>query len=116
MDVLRRAADRGRNLIVTHESPYWNRSTQRLADDPLYRAKREFIEAHKLVIYRLRETWQARPVDGQFQGLARAARLGQTQIGKYLLPSSACEPAVAGPRHSLQTQHPRGRARSATRG
>jgi putative NIF3 family GTP cyclohydrolase 1 type 2 len=72
MDVLRRAADTGRNLIVSHESPYWNRGTQRLADDPLYRAKHEFIEAHKLAIYRLRETWQARPVDGQFQGLARS--------------------------------------------
>jgi putative NIF3 family GTP cyclohydrolase 1 type 2 len=75
-EVLRRAADAGRNLIVTHESPYWNRNPTALSDDPLSHAKQQFIDAHKLVIYRLRESWQARALneksDGQLDGLAKA--------------------------------------------
>ena len=72
MDVLRRAAASGNNLLITRESPFWGRGSLPSADNPVYRAKREFIESHQLAVYRLRETWQARPVDGQFQGLVRA--------------------------------------------
>jgi putative NIF3 family GTP cyclohydrolase 1 type 2 len=71
-DVLRRAAATGRNLIVTRYLPYWNRAPMQLPDNPLCREKQAFIEAHKLIVYRLRGTLQARPVDDQLVGLAKA--------------------------------------------
>jgi putative NIF3 family GTP cyclohydrolase 1 type 2 len=71
-DVLRRAADTGKNLIFTRYMPYWNRTAQALPNDPTARAKKEFIDAHKLVIYRLRDNWDAGPPDRQLAALAKA--------------------------------------------
>jgi hypothetical protein len=72
-------------MIVTQESPYWNRTPKALADDPVFRAKRDFVDAHQLVIYRLREGWQSRAVDGQLAGLAKALGWGPLQ-GFYFNP------------------------------
>ena len=71
-DVLRRAAAANKNLIVSRESPYWNRNPRQLAQDPLFALKQEFIASNKLVIYRLRESWDARTPDAQLSGLAKA--------------------------------------------
>jgi putative NIF3 family GTP cyclohydrolase 1 type 2 len=72
LEVLHHAVERGRNLIVARESPYWSRSSQKLAGNPLFALKQEYIAKHGLVIYRLQDVWQARPVDAQLTGLAKA--------------------------------------------
>jgi putative NIF3 family GTP cyclohydrolase 1 type 2 len=72
LDVLRRAAAANKNLILTRESPYWNRNPRQLAQDPLFPMKLEFIANNKLVIYRLRESWDVRTPDPQMTGLAKA--------------------------------------------
>jgi putative NIF3 family GTP cyclohydrolase 1 type 2 len=71
MDVLKRASAAGANLIITYEPTFFGRhdrpaSTQPArgpaglaADDPVYRAKEEFIEKNGLVVYRLRDVWQS---------------------------------------------------------
>src|SRR5919112_1610088 len=53
-DVLRRAAARGRTLVVTHEPTFYNHldETAALAGDPTYEAKRRFVDEHRLVVWR----------------------------------------------------------------
>ncbi len=72
LDVLRRAAAANKNMIVTRESPYWGRNPRQLSQDATFALKQEFIATHKLAIYRLRESWDARTPDAQLAGLAKA--------------------------------------------
>jgi hypothetical protein len=85
-DVLRRAAGSGHNLIITRERPFWSHENTvmehsggsvgplrtDLMKDPLFQQKSEWIANNNLVVWRLQENWDARPVDSQLQGLARA--------------------------------------------
>jgi putative NIF3 family GTP cyclohydrolase 1 type 2 len=74
MDVLQRAAARGDNLIVTHEPTFFDHldKPQGLDDnDPVWKEKREFIEAHGLVIWRLHDHWHRRTPDGIQAGMTR---------------------------------------------
>jgi hypothetical protein len=85
-DVLRRAAASGHNLIVTRERPFWSHENtvmehsggsvgplrSDLIKDPLFQQKNEFFAKSNLVVWRLQENWDARPVDSQLQGLAKA--------------------------------------------
>lgn len=84
-EVLRRAAAAGRNLIVARESPYWNRSPQALSNNPLFLAKQEFIDTHKLVIYRFGA------MDAQLAGLAKALGWGAPQGISFRLPSTTLQ-------------------------
>ncbi|MCX6627751.1 MAG: Nif3-like dinuclear metal center hexameric protein [Candidatus Solibacter sp.] len=90
LEVLRRAVEAKKNMIVSREAPFWARGaapgagrgrgggggrgpTQESMDkDPTYRFKRDFIAANNLVLYRLFDNWNARRQDGQLLGLARA--------------------------------------------
>lgn len=74
LDVLRRAVAARKNMIVGRESPFWDRGAAReaMANDPTYRAKREFIRDNNLVVWRFFDNWNARTPDGQLAGLARA--------------------------------------------
>jgi hypothetical protein len=85
-DVLRRAVASGRNLVITRERPFWSHENtvmehsggsvgplrSDLIKDALFQQKSEFIAENNLVVWRLQENWDARPVDSQLQGLARA--------------------------------------------
>lgn len=85
-DILRRSAASGHNLIITRERPFWSHENtvmehsggsvgplrSDLMKDPLFQQKGEFIVKNSLVVWRLQENWDARPVDSQLQGLARA--------------------------------------------
>lgn len=92
-EVLRRAAARKLNLLITHEPTFWNHldDTKAVQEDPIYRAKREFAERHRLVIWRFHDHWhQVRP-DPIFAALTR--RLGWQTSGSglgtvYLLPQT----------------------------
>jgi hypothetical protein len=85
-EVLRRAAAAGHNLIITRERPFWSHENtvmehsggsvgplrSDLMKDPLFQRKSEFIANNNLVVWRVQENWDARPVDGQLEGLAKA--------------------------------------------
>jgi hypothetical protein len=85
-EVLRRAAESGHNLIITRERPFWSHENKvmehsggsvgplrsDLMKDPLFQRKNEFIAKNNLVVWRVQENWDARPVDGQLEGLAKA--------------------------------------------
>jgi putative NIF3 family GTP cyclohydrolase 1 type 2 len=62
LPVLRQAAASGQNLIVTCEPTFYNGNDDpsTRATDPVYLAKKAFIEEHRLVIWRFAEHWGAR--------------------------------------------------------
>lgn len=98
LDVLHKAVASNKNLIISRESPYWSRTNawgggtqfQGLPSnwtngqnferqeagapetDPTFIAKRDYINAHNLVVYRFFANWNAQPVDYQLKGLAKA--------------------------------------------
>jgi len=57
MDVLREAARRGANLVITHEPTFYNHldDTAFFADDPVYHEKLAFIQQHHMVVFRLHD-------------------------------------------------------------
>jgi putative NIF3 family GTP cyclohydrolase 1 type 2 len=80
LDVLQRAAASGKNLIVTHEPTFYNHldQTTEFANDPVYLAKRDFIDKHGLVVFRFHDHWHARKPDGILEGMTSA--LGWTNF------------------------------------
>jgi putative NIF3 family GTP cyclohydrolase 1 type 2 len=62
LPVLRQAAGAGRNLIVTCEPTFYNGNDDPgpRASDPIYLAKKAFIDERRLVIWRFQDHWGAR--------------------------------------------------------
>jgi len=109
LEVLKKAVAARKNFLISRESPFWARMnaagggtqfqglpgnwpngqnfTRQEAgaaeDDPTLKAKRDYIAANNLVVYRLFANWNAQPVDLQLKGLAKA--LGWE---KYYKPSA----------------------------
>lgn len=73
VDVLKEAAAKGCNLIITHEPTYYNHldSKDKLLDDPVYAAKQELIDQHKLIIFRFHDHWHRTTPDGIYVGMTR---------------------------------------------
>lgn len=79
LDVLKRAAASGNNLIITHEPTFFSHldKPDELAEgenDPVLAEKRSFIEKHGLVIWRFHDHWHARKPDGIQAGVAHKLR------------------------------------------
>ena len=62
LPVLRQAAAAGRNLIVTCEPTFYNGNDDPgpRASDPIYLAKKAFVDERRLVIWRFQDHWSAR--------------------------------------------------------
>lgn len=94
LEVLRRAVDANLNMVISRESPYWLHDSaaaefsgagapfkkDQLLNDPTYNFKQEFIAKNNLVIYRFRDNWDARKMDGQLQALTSALGWANHQI------------------------------------
>ena len=77
LDVLKRAAVSGNNLIITHEPTFFNHldkpdELDQGENDPVLAEKREFIEKHGLIIWRFHDHWHARKPDGIQAGMVHA--------------------------------------------
>src|SRR5581483_2205970 len=72
LEVLKQAVRTNTNLILTYEPTFYSRMDQAGADDPVVKAKREFIEKNGLVVFRLRDHWEARKEKEMVTGLADA--------------------------------------------
>jgi putative NIF3 family GTP cyclohydrolase 1 type 2 len=77
LDVLKRAAESGNNLVITHEPTFFSHldKPDELAEgekDPVLAEKRAFIEKHGLIIWRFHDHWHARKPDGIQAGMVRA--------------------------------------------
>ena len=105
MDVLTRAVKEKTNLIVTLEPVFFGRldgqpdpagrgggrgQTGVNLDDPVYTAKKEFIQRNGLVVWRFTDHWRARKPDPFATGLARTFAWGKYQVDddpfRYDLP------------------------------
>ncbi|WP_425955513.1 Nif3-like dinuclear metal center hexameric protein [Xylanimonas sp. McL0601] len=81
LDVLRRAADAGANLVITHEPLYFDHADNARGDleteaDPVYVAKRAFVQKAGFVVWHLHDQWHDQRPDGI--DAATAAELGWT--------------------------------------
>jgi putative NIF3 family GTP cyclohydrolase 1 type 2 len=77
LDVLRKAVAGGKNMIVSHEQPFWNRRPQTFEKNPTYAFKQDFIARNGLIVWRIDAP---REVDVPRRALARS--LGWERYGK----------------------------------
>ena len=98
LDVLERAAASGKNLIITHEPTFYTHldHTDAFANDPVFLAKKAFIDKHGLVVWRFHDHWHMRNPDGVLVGVTDALGWKKFQTKQnepyYVLP----ETTVAG--------------------
>jgi putative NIF3 family GTP cyclohydrolase 1 type 2 len=73
VNVLKKAAELGCNLVITHEPTYYNHldSKERLENDPVYAAKQAIIEKHNLIVFRFHDHWHRTTPDGIYVGMNR---------------------------------------------
>jgi putative NIF3 family GTP cyclohydrolase 1 type 2 len=120
IDVLKQAVAAHANLILTYEPAFYGRADGLPSpspspgrgpmglnpDDPVVKAKREFIEKNGLVIFRLRDHWQARKeseMAAAFAGaLGWADRRVKSDDALYDIPPVTAEQTVAAIRERLK--------------
>lgn len=76
LDVLQRAAAAGANFVITHEPVFYTHHDSTVAlekeHDPVLAAKRDFIRAHHMVVWRFHDHWHARRPDQIQLGMEKA--------------------------------------------
>jgi putative NIF3 family GTP cyclohydrolase 1 type 2 len=72
-EVLQKAVDAGANFLITHEPSFYNHrdETDWLERDPVYLAKKDFLESHGLVLWRFHDGWHRMRPDGIQTGEAK---------------------------------------------
>lgn len=105
VEVLRQAVKAHANFVLTYEPTFFSRAGGVSPDDPVVKAKREFIAANGLVVFRLRDHWQARKESDMVTGLAAAlgwsARRVKSDDALYEIPPATAEATVASVRRKL---------------
>jgi putative NIF3 family GTP cyclohydrolase 1 type 2 len=119
LDVLKKALKTNTNLVLTYEPTFYARADGRApvesapgrgpagfsGDGPIVNAKREFIEKNGLVVFRLRDHWQAHKENAMVIGLARALGWSTHRVKNddalYDIPPATAEPTVAWIRSKL---------------
>jgi putative NIF3 family GTP cyclohydrolase 1 type 2 len=73
VEVIRKAAALGANLIVTHEPTYFNHrdKTAWLKKDPLYKAKRKLLDENGIAVWRFHDGWHSVNPDGILTGVVQ---------------------------------------------
>ena len=113
LDVLRRAAEAGANLIFTHEPTFFGRQDGPApppeegrspffrglsANDPVYLAKKEFIEKNAMVVYRLHDNWLSRRRPDMTAGLADSVGWSGFRVSGddalYEIPAASAQQVV----------------------
>jgi len=76
-DLIRRAAERNRNFVISHEPTFYNHldQTANLTTDPTYLAKQQFIREHNMVVFRFHDHAHMLRPDPLIIGSARALGL-----------------------------------------
>jgi len=81
MGVLQEAVEKDCNLIITHEPTYYNGLDRKesFKDDPVFLEKQQFIQDHKLVVWRFHDYIHRLKPDGIVTGMARKFGWGKNQ-------------------------------------
>jgi putative NIF3 family GTP cyclohydrolase 1 type 2 len=100
-DLLRRAAAKGRNLVITHEPTFYNDRdlSAGLESDSIYLAKQRFVAEHGMVVWRFHDHAHALRPDPLVAGSARAlgwtAYASPTRPGLYIVPPTTLRALAA---------------------
>jgi putative NIF3 family GTP cyclohydrolase 1 type 2 len=80
-DVIERAVAAGLNMILPHETTFWNDRDDIavVSGDALYREKRDYLTAHNVVIFRMHDHIHDRRPDFTYVGSARLLGLDAAQ-------------------------------------
>jgi len=99
MDVLKQASRNGANLVLTYEPTFFSKAERPMPEDPVYKAKREFIEKNGLVVFRVTR------VNDMVNGLADALGWSKYRVRSddvlYDVPPASAEETVAAIRAKL---------------
>lgn len=93
--VLQKAAALGANFVITHEPTFYNHldNVDWLEDNPVYQAKRKFIEDNHLVIWRFHDNWHIHQPDGLLTGFVKEmgweAYVNPDEPAVYQLPATS---------------------------
>jgi len=81
IDVIRRAASAGLNMIVPHEVTYWNDrdDTEVVREDDVYRLKVDLMRKHDIVVFRMHDHMHVQRPDFTYVGSARSLGLDRRQ-------------------------------------
>jgi putative NIF3 family GTP cyclohydrolase 1 type 2 len=73
LDVVRRAAASGKNMVITHESTFFSHQDRidQLLQDPTYQFKLDFLNKHEMVVFHFHDHWHGRRPDGIATGMIR---------------------------------------------
>ncbi|HWQ31627.1 MAG TPA: Nif3-like dinuclear metal center hexameric protein [Blastocatellia bacterium] len=73
LDVLKRAAAAGKNMVITHESTFFSHQdrTDQLGQDPVYQYKLDFLNKNGMVVFHFHDHWHGRRPDGIAAGMIR---------------------------------------------
>jgi putative NIF3 family GTP cyclohydrolase 1 type 2 len=73
LDVLQRAAAAGKNFVITHEPTFWlhQDTVAGLEQNATYQFKSNFIQEHKMAVFRFHDHWHAHRPDGISFGMTR---------------------------------------------
>lgn len=71
MQTMQKAVAQNCNLLIVHEPTFYNHldNTDGLEDNPVYLKKKEFIEKHRLIIFRFHDHWHRTTPDGIYVGM-----------------------------------------------
>lgn len=91
VDVLKRAAKLGCNMVITHEPTYYNHLDNKdmLEGDPVYAAKQAIIKENHMSIFRFHDHWHRTTPDGIYTGMIDRLQWktylveGETNIFKF---------------------------------
>lgn len=94
LDVVRRAAAAGKNMIITHESTFFSHQdrTDQIQQDPTYQFKLDFLNKNKLVVFHFHDHWHGRKPDGIAVGMMR--ELGWEKYADPQNPKSFTFPEI----------------------
>lgn len=76
LDVIQRAAESGKNMIITHEPTFYSHqdNTDILLQDPTYKFKLDFLNKHNMVVFHFHDYWHDRIPDGIATGMMKELR------------------------------------------
>jgi putative NIF3 family GTP cyclohydrolase 1 type 2 len=101
-DVIQRAVTAGLNMILPHETTFWNdRDDAAIVNtDALYREKRDYLAAHNVVIFRMHDHVHDQRPDFTYVGSARELGLDparETPPGshRFTIPETTLEALAA---------------------
>jgi putative NIF3 family GTP cyclohydrolase 1 type 2 len=95
LDVVRRAAASGKNMVITHESTFFSHQdrTEQLLQDPTYQFKLDFLNQNNIVVFHFHDHWHGRKPDGIAVGMMR--ELGWEKYADPQNPKSFTFPEVS---------------------